>query len=218
MSQSANEPKNNNSNTIPDSEILRILKSESGFSAELKALEQFLLHGTATDAGVYYLDPNSGKAREIDLVGLTQVLVKSERTSYACIKLIFVCDVKSSVAPTIVFSSLPSQPDKTAKFFSKVFWADESFGVASQYTSDFGSIQDNARVGRAVVQVSTHSNKQDKNRVTNEPYKEAIYSSLKASKYFIDRQSDELMVGFLFDDKPICKVLSLPIVIIDGPL
>ena len=203
---------------LDHAEILRLLKSETGFSAELKALEKLLALNVATDASVYYRDPDTDIAREIDLVCTFEQKLTSEHSTCASARMLLVCDVKSSITPTVVFSSPPSQPEKSARFYSKVFWVDSEIDLHEADRRDFGSIEKFPRVGRVVVQVNTHTSKQDKNRINSDAFKEATFSSAKASKYFLDQQRDDIFYYLLFERNPVCEVFSAPVVIINGPL
>ena len=49
-------------------EVLKVLKSDAGFSAELRAVDVFLQQNISVDPNIFYLDQQSQKFREIDIV------------------------------------------------------------------------------------------------------------------------------------------------------
>ena len=198
-------------------ELLELVQRESGFSSELKAFSSFLEQGIPADANVFYRDNREGKTREIDIVGVLDGKHKVGANQDADIRVLLVCEVKGTTAPTIIMSAPPSKSERDAELFSVFhFYVD---GEVKRRRGERWRLNMKApRAGRLLLKVLSKTERSGKLRVDEDWYRGFLYGVLSATSFFVRREMENIEIDFLFSDIKYSLVLGLPILIIDGPV
>lgn len=203
-------------------EILDILKSSSGYHAELRAFDIIRKMKIDCDVSVYYVDKELGekKAREIDLVIKIPFKKKCEQKIHE-FTLYLVADVKSVSDPIVMLSSSPTMPDRQAVFRGEFAYYSNSPSTPTplrqKVVTPIESFNSKGRITRQVLKIIKDSKKEKHNRINDSWFRESAFSTVKATRYFSKIYSETLEFDLVFGSKSSC-FLTMPLVIVDGIL
>ncbi len=209
------------SEDIPKEEVLRILKSEAGFSAELRVFDAFMQQSILVDPNTFYLDAQSKKYREIDFVARIRQELPELEGYERRVDLLMVGDVKSSSTPIVIFSADSSPAERRPSFVGRlcVWSGSKSDPIKSTVIEDVLIPRSEMRVGRIMVKVTKKREAKDANRVNTQFAIELFRPVFTAAEFFSEREKEEAELGYMFGTgKPRYLTVVIPILVADAPL
>lgn len=210
----------NSISAFDDEAIVNLIQSEVGFSGEIKAHHRLIAAGYDVWPSPYYEDQETSKEREIDLIwtGRSKNIRSKERR---LTEVSFICDVKTSSAPTIIFCSEPTVWDSgnacVPFFFQQLSENEPTETKCAAYENTvFAGAFSHPRVGRMPVKLLSSVERSTKNRVETNFYRESMFSTVKGALHFWEEQQRSDILAFQKLKEHV--KLFVPVVLIDGPL
>lgn len=206
-------------------EILRIMKMGSGYHAEIAALDVLRKHGLDCDISEYYVDKDSEKPREIDILAKLSRIFGSKDGNI--IEVTFICDVVSSSAPIVILSSGPSISEKLIRWDYSALMNDDPevadvidvtsyMGHAFAEKLEFGETK--SRIGRYALKILDKQDRIDKNKINESWFRDPSLSVLKASGFFSASIVKSLDFRMSIEDMRHGLSIRIPMIILDAPL